>query len=207
MAGIAPHVLLITGSPGSGKTTLIRGVASSLGNRRLGGFYTEEIRVRGQRRGFRLVTFGGREALMASVDLPGPRRIGRYGVDVAVIDALAESALTCSDEIDLYLVDEIGKMECLSARFVAATRTLLDSGRPVVGAIARHGSGFIAEVKQRTDVELWELTRANRGTLADQVRTWISTRLEDRSARLTTGRLLRAPRRGASPSSWRPGFR
>jgi nucleoside-triphosphatase len=176
-------VLLITGSPGSGKTTLIRAVASSLGNRRLGGFYTEEIRVRGQRRGFRLVTFDGREALMAGVDLPGPRRVGRYGVDVTVIDALAESALALDDGIDVYLVDEIGKMECLSARFVAATRALLDSQRLVIAAIARHGGGFIAEVKQRTDMELWELTRANREALADRVRAWISTRLRAKSAR------------------------
>ncbi|MFZ1060598.1 MAG: nucleoside-triphosphatase, partial [Candidatus Rokuibacteriota bacterium] len=47
------HVLLITGNPGSGKTTVIRRVAAALSGRRLGGFYTEEIRVGGERRGFR----------------------------------------------------------------------------------------------------------------------------------------------------------
>jgi nucleoside-triphosphatase len=180
---VAPHALLITGSPGTGKTTLLRQVAASLGPLRLGGFYTEEIRLGGQRRGFRLVTFDGRQALMAGVDVPGPRRVGRYGVDVEAIDALAASTLALADDIDLYLVDEIGKMECLSARFVAGMRELLDSRWPVIGTIARHGSGFVAEVKRRKDVELRELTRANRETLADPVRAWVGRALQRRSAR------------------------
>jgi nucleoside-triphosphatase len=189
------HVLLITGRPGSGKTTLLRTVAASLAGWRLRGFYTEEIRARGQRRGFRIVTFDGQTALMAAVDLPKTRRVGRYGVDVAVIDEVADSALTRRAGIDLYLVDEIGKMECLSARFVAAMRALLDSPERVIATVARRGGDFIAEVKQRSDVELWELTSGNRDALADQVRGWV------------TGRRSSAARSGASPSSRHPGFR
>jgi nucleoside-triphosphatase len=180
----AARVLLITGRPGSGKTTLLRAVAASLPGWRLGGFYTEEIRARGQRRGFRIVTFDGQTALMAGVDLPKARRVGRYGVDVAVIDELADSALTPRAGIDLYLVDEIGKMECLSARFVAAMRALLDSRERVIATVARRGGDFIAEVKQRSDVELWELTGGNRDALADQVRGWLTGR---RSAAGATG--------------------
>jgi nucleoside-triphosphatase len=178
----APHVLLVTGTPGIGKTTLVRTVAASLA-RRPGGFYTEEIRVGGERRGFRLVTFDGHQALMASVDLPKTWRVGRYGVDVAVIDDLAESALALREGIDLYLVDEIGKMECLSRRFVTLMRMLLDSSRPVVATVGRKGGGFIAEVKERADAELWELTRANRDALAGRVVDWISRGRRARSAR------------------------
>lgn len=42
-------ILLITGRPGVGKTTLIRRLAETLGDR-AGGFYTEEIREAGERR-------------------------------------------------------------------------------------------------------------------------------------------------------------
>ncbi len=159
------HVLLITGRPGTGKTTVIRKVAAALAGRRLGGFYSEEIRVRGARRGFRLVTFAGGEGIMAHVDHRGPHRVGKYRVDVSVIDELAESTLAAKEARDVYLVDEIGKMECLSPRFVATMRGLLDSWKTVVATIAQHGGGFIAEVRQRKDVEVWELTRGNRDEL------------------------------------------
>ena len=172
--GRAGHLLLITGSPGSGKTTVIRKVAASLSGQRLGGFYTEEIRVRGERQGFRLVTFDGGEGVMAHVDIRGPHRVGRYGVNVSVIDALAESTLAVKEGVDVYLVDEIGKMECLSPRFVTAMRALLDSPKTVVAAIAQRGGGFIAEVRQRTDAELWELTRGNREEMPERALVWLA---------------------------------
>lgn len=166
-------MLLITGNPGSGKTTVIRRVAAALSSRRLGGFYTEEIRVRGERRGFRLATFDGQERVMAHVEFRGPHRVGKYGVDVSVIDGLAESALALRDEVEIYLVDEIGKMECMSPQFVTAMRALLHSRKPVVATIARKGGGFIAEVKERRDVEIWEVTRANRDGMPKEVLAWL----------------------------------
>ena len=167
------HVLLLTGVPGIGKTTVIRNLAASLSGWRVAGFYTEEIRVAGQRQGFRAVTFDGRERVMAHVDYRGPHRVGKYGVDVAAIDALAESVWPVREAVDVYVVDEIGKMECLSRRFVTAMRALLDSPERMVATIARVGGGFIAEVKQRDDVESWEVTRATREALPARVRGWL----------------------------------
>jgi nucleoside-triphosphatase len=147
-------------------------VADARPRRRLGGFFTEEIRVRGERRGFSLVTFDGRHAVMAHVDHDGPR-VGKYGVDVATLETLARSALAGRRRVAVYLVDEIGKMECLSPAFVDSTRALLDAGVPLVATIGQRGGGFIAEVKRRPDVTLWEITRANRDAMPDRVRDWI----------------------------------
>jgi nucleoside-triphosphatase len=168
-----PHVLLLTGSPGVGKTTLIRKIAVALSTQRLGGFYTEEIRRHGQRQGFRLVTFAGREAVIAHLDFSHAERVSKYGVDVAAIDTVVEEALAVEKSIDIYLVDEIGKMECLSGRFVAAMQVLLDAEKPVVATIAQKGGGFISEVKQRRDSELWKLTRTNRDSLPEKALTWL----------------------------------
>ena len=112
------RAILLTGRPGVGKTTVIRELARRLEGRRLAGFYTEEIRSAGRRVGFRAVTLEGARTVISHVDIASRPRVGKYGVDVAAIDALAASILGLRPEIDLYLIDEIGKMECLSERFV-----------------------------------------------------------------------------------------
>ncbi|MBI2882539.1 MAG: AAA family ATPase [Candidatus Methylomirabilis oxyfera] len=167
------HVLLLTGRPGVGKTTAIHRIAASLVGWRLAGFYTDEIRESGQRQGFRAVSFDGSEKVMAHSNIHSPYRVGKYGVDLSVIDQLADLTLGLMPEVDCYLVDEIGKMECYSQRFIAAVRTLLTSHCLVVATIALRGGGFIAEVKQRTDIEQWEVTLKNREELPERALAWL----------------------------------
>ena len=51
--------LLLTGPPGCGKTTVIRRLVERLANRRVAGFYTHEIRKKGQRVGFEVRGLNG----------------------------------------------------------------------------------------------------------------------------------------------------
>jgi nucleoside-triphosphatase len=172
---IRAHVLLITGAPGVGKTTLVHRVASAREDLHICGFYTEEMCEAGERVGFRAVTFGGDTLVMAHIRFRGGHRVGRYGVDIAAIDALAESSLTPAPECVLYVVDEIGRMECLSTLFVSRMRGLFDSTKPVLATIGLRGRDFIAEVKTRSDVELLEVTRSNRETLAGLAIGWVAS--------------------------------
>lgn len=165
-------VLLITGVPGVGKTTVIQRVAERLRGSRLDGFYTEELREAGQRTGFRLVDFQGHALTFAHVGFGGPR-VSRYGVDVTSLDAQAGTLLAPRPDVAVYLVDEIGKMECLSPRFVAAMRHLLASGSRVVATVARKGEGFIDEAKRWPGATLWEVTRDNRDRLPEEVLAWL----------------------------------
>ena len=73
-------------------------------------------------------------------------------MDIERLEAIAVPALALESSRLIYLVDEIGKMECFSTRFVTAMKRLLESDRLVIATIARRGGGFIAEVKQRDDV-------------------------------------------------------
>jgi nucleoside-triphosphatase len=164
--------LLLTGRPGVGKTTVVRAVARLLAGAHLIGFYTEEIREAGERCGFRLVTFDGEEAIVAHMDLPPPR-VSKYGVDVAVIDRFAAALQVSHNRSAIYLIDEIGKMECLSLAFVAATTRVIESGRPLVATVAQHGGGFIEQVKRRRDVDVWTVTQATRDTLPNRIVAWI----------------------------------
>jgi len=171
------NVLLVTGRPGIGKTTVIRRIAARLKERTRRGFYTEEIRARGERRGFRLIGFDGTEAVIAHVDFPKTHRVGKYGVDVGAIDQ-ATRLLAPDGNADLYLVDEIGKMECLSTRFIQAMRTLLCGPTKVVATIASSGGGFIAEAKRSRGSAIWDLTHANREDVPDQILNWLQLRAQ-----------------------------
>ena len=166
--------LLLTGRPGVGKTTVVRKAAEKL-RRKPDGFYTEEVREGRERRGFRAVTFAGDTRVIADVDF-GPPRVGRYGVDVEAIDQLAAATLRRRAAI-LFVVDEIGKMECMSRRFVEAMQELLDEGRIVIATVGERGTGFIAAVKRRPDAELWEVTRAARDAMPSRVLAWIADRM------------------------------
>jgi len=166
MGGKRPSNILLTGRPGCGKTTLLVRLAERLAPRRLAGFYTEEIREGGRRTGFGVRTFGGAEGVLSSVRFTRGPRVGRYRVDVEGFESVAVPELERPlEEVDLFLVDEIGKMECFSRRFVEAMRRLLDAPVPLVATVARKGGGFIAEVRQRPDVALLEVTRENRDDL------------------------------------------
>jgi nucleoside-triphosphatase len=170
------HILLLTGPPGIGKTTVVRRVASRLDPAIIRGFTTEEIRAGGGRLGFCLETFDGQSIVLAHVDHPSRSRVGKYGVDLAAFEAVVDELFGRPVPPALYLIDEIGRMECLSQRFVSAVSAVLDGGLPVVATIAARGEGFIARVKARRDAELRQVTRANRDALPGEILEWLRAR-------------------------------
>ena len=160
-------VILLTGRPGSGKTTTIHTIVELLSTE-AGGFYTEEIREKGRRMGFRLVTLDGQSAVMAHVDLRGPHRIGKYGVDLAVIDDLAvESIQKAKLEGSLIVIDEIGPRELLSPMFKKEVLEVIKGDHDVLGTVAKKKSDFINEARKLPNVTIIEIFPGNR----DQVVT------------------------------------
>jgi nucleoside-triphosphatase len=159
---IAKNVLL-TGLPGCGKTTVVRRVVKLLDSTRLAGFYTAEVREHGHRVGFTAVGLGGPAAALAHIEFHGPHRVGRYGVDLENFEAIVEAELNRRPgDVEVFLVDEIGKMECMSRVFVEAVTRILDCPVPVLATIAAKGGGFITQVKARPDVEIVTVTAVNR---------------------------------------------
>lgn len=164
-----PLRLLLTGVPGIGKTTLIRRVLERLGGVRASGFYTEELREAGERTGFQVVTLEGGVGRLASTRASTGPRVGRYVVDVEAFEAAALPSLAPRPEVALYVVDEIGRMECLSTRFVQAVRELLQSGRPLLATVALRGGGFLREVRSFPGATLLEVTHGNREQLVEEL--------------------------------------
>jgi nucleoside-triphosphatase len=155
--------------PGCGKTKLFQKLAAELRTLRPVGFYTEEIREAGGRKGFALKSLDGREGVLAHVDFAKGHRVGKYGVDVAGFEAFLEAIHLHRPESSLVMIDEIGKMECFSRRFQRLVREILDSDRMLIATIAQHGGGLIAEIKSRKDVLVYMLTVQNRGSILETI--------------------------------------
>jgi nucleoside-triphosphatase len=169
------RVCLLTGLPGTGKTTIIR-KAISQSHLRAGGFYTEEIRVAGKRQGFSIVTLDGQYAVLAHVDSPGPNRVSKYGVDILQLDTIGVAALyRAIDGDDVVVIDEIGKMELFSLQFRKAVQTALDSGKKVLGTIMSAPSSFTDNIKLHSAVEILNVTRENRNQVLREVLEWLNT--------------------------------
>ncbi|MCX7981626.1 MAG: NTPase [Syntrophales bacterium] len=162
---LSPIRIFLTGLPGCGKTTIIKNVIEKIGpHLPISGFFTSEIRTEHTRVGFSITTTDGKEGILAHINFKSKYKVGRYGVDLAGFERIVLPCLLGKSS-SLYVIDEIGKMECLSLPFCTAVRELLSREIPIIGTIALRGGGIIAEVKARKDIQIWEVTPANRDTL------------------------------------------
>lgn len=164
--------LFVTGEPGCGKTTLVRTAVERLGvGPTARGFWTEEVRDGERRGGFRGVTLGGETFPLATRDADSPHRVGPYGVVLDGLESVGLPALRPAADTSLVVLDEVGKMECLSEAFRDAVSDLLDSDVPVLATVALHGVGFVKRVRHDRRVTLLRLRRDSRaGTLGDVLR-------------------------------------
>lgn len=151
--------ILLTGLPGCGKTTAVMQIIANLDREKVAGFYTQEIRQNDTRKGFRWTSLDGAAGILAHVDIKGPFKVGKYGVDVTGFEKSVVPILdTEQTGAELFIIDEIGKMECLSEKFVTAVRRLFASDRSVLATIAQKGSGLVSEVKNYPGTKLFNLT-------------------------------------------------
>lgn len=153
---------LITGAPGSGKTTLIRQVVSTM-RMRAAGFYTEDLRTGGTRQGFRIVTLDGRPALLAQAHHPGSVQVSKYGVDLPELERVGVRALReAMDRGHVMVVDEIGRMQLFSAAFRQVIQQALDNRHPILGTMIQGRHPYAERIRRHPQVEILTLTGENR---------------------------------------------
>ena len=166
-------VYLLTGMPGTGKTSLIKQAVAEL-EIKAGGFYTEEIRRQGTRLGFKLLTLDGHEAILAHIDFNKKFQVGKYGVDVDSLDRVGVAALRrAAEQCELVVVDEIGKMELFSAEFRGAVLEIIGGGKRVLGTIMFNANPWADAIKRQPQVNLVTVTRAGYHQVLEDLRNWL----------------------------------
>jgi nucleoside-triphosphatase len=165
-----PPRLLVEARPGAGKTTAFRRLAELLSERcvAVAGFTTEELRERGKRVGFAVEALDGERATLAHVELSGPPRVGRYGVDLESFEGIALPALRAPRR-GVVLIDELGKMELASEPFRAAVEELLDKHVALAATVHTARHPFTDRLKRRRGVEVIRLRAANRDSLPTEL--------------------------------------
>lgn len=182
------HVAL-TGRPGIGKTTLIKKIYHALSKTEVEvrGFYTEELREGGQRIGFDVVTLDGNRGPLArlqdsesgNVSSKRSYLVGKYEVQLSSFErtALPTLRIPKSTQTDsksqVFIIDEIGKMELFSPTFVTMVKDILKNPKSTIIATIPIPKGrpipFVEEIRNHTQVQVFTITMENRDKLLGDI--------------------------------------
>lgn len=168
-------VLLLSGKPGTGKTSLIKEAIDRV-KIEAGGFYTQEIRSAGVRQGFKIITLDGKEAILAHINISSPYQVSKYNVDIDSLNEVGISAVQQAlKQNDLIVIDEIGKMELLSLQFQEVVLQAIQSGKKILGTIMFTSHPFADEVKRHPEVTTLVVSGASRNEALNEILTWLET--------------------------------
>ena len=168
------RVLLLTGSPGIGKTTVLLKVVEALKDKgySVGGMVSREVRSCGMRIGFEILDLSSsRRGWLAHVNQKVRPQVGKYRVNLEDLDAVgAEAILKAIRECDVIAIDEIGPMELSSEKFKLAVGKAFGSNKLVIGVVhwkARHK--LIDDAKAMEDAEIYTVTYENRDKIHEKI--------------------------------------
>ena len=165
------RTILITGNPGSGKSTLMARLIEDIGDRHIAGLSTPEVRVSKVRVGFKMVDLAtGDEVILASNAGKGPR-IGRYHVDVEAIDRIVAKIELSLPSARFVFIDEIGKMELLSNRFNEFLHHVFSLDKPIIAVVHRNLVGNYEDKGRLFNLTHSEFEKVRAEILAE-IKSW-----------------------------------
>lgn len=164
------RILLLTGNPGVGKTTVLLKTVEALRAKghSVGGMISREVRSCGERVGFEILDLSSnRHGWLAHVNQPSGPRVGKYTVNLNDLESIGVTAiLKTVEDYETVCIDEIGPMELFSEKFKNAVRRAVGSKKLVVSVVHwKARDKLIDEVKAREDAEIIVVTMENRSKL------------------------------------------
>ncbi len=164
------RVLILTGAPGTGKTTLLTKIVDTLKTKgvSIGGMISREVREGNVRVGFEILDLtSGRHGWLAHVNRESGPQVGKYHVNLDDLDNIGTAAITQAlEKCSAIAIDEIGPMELYSQKFKQAVVQALESRKLLLVVV--HGKAndpLVTQVKRRVDAEIFNVTFSNRESL------------------------------------------
>jgi len=169
-----PQNVFIAGAPGIGKTRLIYRLYRDLSPLLIRGFHKEAIHENEVLKGYRISTFNFEELILAHVHIEGPELYGNFGLNLDGFKKIISTQLDISGHVELFLMDEVGPMECTSEEFRHKFIEILDSEIPVIASLASIDILGVLKIKNRKDISLLKMTHRNRDSMWKNVLVEIS---------------------------------
>lgn len=160
--------ILLTGKPGIGKSTVLQKVRKSYNGEKMG-IISHEIRSKeGERIGFEAENLAGKKKIFAHKHLiKSDHVVGKkYFVDLEAIDNFVVPEIEKGiSENALVFIDEIGRMQAFSSKFLKAIRKLLNSKSSVLGTIVYEPEQWSLEFRSHPESVLVTVNEKNRDLL------------------------------------------
>jgi nucleoside-triphosphatase len=168
------RVLLLTSSPGVGKTTVLIKTVDSIKVKGIsaGGMISREVRENNVRVGFEIIDLtNNRHGWLAHINQRTGPQVGKYHVNLEDLDNIGAKAISeAVEKCGVVAIDEIGPMELFSQKFKQAVKQALESKKIVLAVVhAKARDQLINEVKRRDDAEIFTVTLANRDSLPEEL--------------------------------------
>lgn len=156
--------ILLTAPPGTGKSTIIDAVVAAYPGPALGIVAREELDETGERAGFVSVDSRSQRRQFMFRAKQGPGAFHGFDVDIPAIDEFVVPELERGLSVPeaLLYIDEIGRAQALSKRFLETLAKVFDRPGPTLASIVFEEEPWSLFFRRHPQAVLIEITRVNR---------------------------------------------
>jgi nucleoside-triphosphatase len=160
----------ITGLPNAGKTQALIKVIEMLeeGDMKVGGMITEPISKNNRRVGFYVMDWMSKQKdILAHIEFESKITVGRYKVNIDALENIGVHAIEeAIENSDVIIIDEVGRMEVESEKFVDIVKKVLEEDKPLILTLHKKSRNpLLQDIRRRDDVRILEVTPINRNLL------------------------------------------